>query len=153
VYVTVYILKIFLMSFKDELAAQVAQRRTFAIISHPDAIAKLIPEKLGITLKEAFEQEPKIKEVVESDPKITKMWEFAVKLEGLKRNAGTHAAGLVISNEELWHKTPLFRSNVGTIATQYDGRFLEDVDLIKFDFLGLKTLTVIDNAVKIVKES
>ena len=81
------------------------------------------------------------------------MWEFAVKLEGLKRNAGTHAAGLVISNEELWHKTPLFRSNVGTIATQYDGRFLEDVDLIKFDFLGLKTLTVIDNAVKIVKES
>ena len=118
-----------------------------------DAIAKLIPEKLGITLKEAFEQEPKIKEVVESDPKITKMWEFAVKLEGLKRNAGTHAAGLVISNEELWHKTPLFRSNVGTIATQYDGRFLEDVDLIKFDFLGLKTLTVIDNAVKIVKES
>ncbi len=118
-----------------------------------DRIAKLIPEKLGITLKEAFEQEPKIKEAVDSDPKIAKMWEFAVKLEGLKRNASTHAAGLVISNEELWHKTPLFKSNVGTIATQYDGRFLEDVDLIKFDFLGLKTLTVVDNAVKIVKES
>ena len=121
--------------------------------SEADRIAKLIPEKLGITLKEAYEQEPKIKEVVESDPKITKMWEFAVKLEGLKRNAGTHAAGLVISNEELWHKTPLFKSNVGTIATQYDGRFLEDVDLIKFDFLGLKTLTVIDNAVRIIRES
>jgi len=118
-----------------------------------DRIAKLIPEKLGITLKEAFEQEPKIKEAVDSDPKISKMWDFAVKLEGLKRNAGTHAAGLVISNEELWHKTPLFKSNVGTIATQYDGRFLEDVDLIKFDFLGLKTLTVIDNAVKIIRES
>lgn len=118
-----------------------------------DRIAKLIPEKLGITLKEAFEQEPKIKEAVDSDPKIAKMWEFAVKLEGLKRNAGTHAAGLVISNEELWHKTPLFKSNVGTIATQYDGRFLEDVDLIKFDFLGLKTLTVIDNAVKIIRDS
>ncbi len=121
--------------------------------SEADRIAKLIPEKLGITLKEAYEQEPKIKEAVESDPKITKMWEFAVKLEGLKRNAGTHAAGLVISNEELWHKTPLFKSNVGTIATQYDGRFLEDVDLIKFDFLGLKTLTVIDNAVRIIRES
>lgn len=118
-----------------------------------DRIAKLIPEKLGITLKEAFEQEPKIKEAIDSDPKISKMWDFAVKLEGLKRNAGTHAAGLVISNEELWHKTPLFKSNVGTIATQYDGRFLEDVDLIKFDFLGLKTLTVIDNAVKIIRES
>ncbi len=118
-----------------------------------DKLAKLIPEKLGITLKEAYEQEPKIKEAIEADPRIAKVWEFAVKLEGLKRNAGTHAAGLVISNEELWHKTPLFKSNVGTIATQYDGRFLEDVDLIKFDFLGLKTLTVIDNAVKIVKES
>lgn len=118
-----------------------------------DRIAKLIPEKLGITLKEAYEQEPKMKEAIDSDPKIAKMWEFAVKLEGLKRNAGTHAAGLVISNEELWHKTPLFKSNVGAIATQYDGRFLEDVDLIKFDFLGLKTLTVIDNAVKIIKES
>jgi DNA polymerase III subunit alpha len=121
--------------------------------SEADRIAKLIPEKLGITLKEAYEQEPKIKEAIDSDPKITKMWDFAVKLEGLKRNAGTHAAGLVISNEELWHKTPLFKSNVGTIATQYDGRFLEDVDLIKFDFLGLKTLTVVDNAVKIIRES
>ncbi|MDD3466088.1 MAG: DNA polymerase III subunit alpha [Campylobacterales bacterium] len=118
-----------------------------------DKLAKLIPEKLGITLKEAYEQEPKIKEALELDPKVAKVWDFAVKLEGLKRNAGTHAAGLVISNEELWHKTPLFKSNVGTIATQYDGRFLEDVDLIKFDFLGLKTLTVVDNAVKIIKET
>lgn len=118
-----------------------------------DKLAKLIPEKLGITLKEAYEQEPKIKEALELDLKVAKVWDFAVKLEGLKRNAGTHAAGLVISNEELWHKTPLFKSNVGTIATQYDGRFLEDVDLIKFDFLGLKTLTVVDNAVKIIKET
>jgi DNA polymerase III subunit alpha len=120
-----------------------------------DKFAKLIPEMLGITLKDAFEKEPKIKELVESDERAAKVWEYAVKLEGLKRNAGTHAAGVVISNEELWHKTPLYKpsGDTNTLATQYDGRFLEDVDLIKFDFLGLKTLTVVDNAVKMIKNS
>jgi len=124
-------------------------------LSEADKFAKLIPEQLGITLKDAFEKEPKIKELVEMDERAAKVWEYAVKLEGLKRNAGTHAAGVVISNEELWHKTPLYKpsGDNNTLATQYDGRFLEDVDLIKFDFLGLKTLTVVDNAVKMVKDS
>jgi DNA polymerase-3 subunit alpha len=118
-----------------------------------DKFAKLIPDKLGITLEEAFNTEPKIKEFVEQDHRYAEVWRNATALEGLKRNAGTHAAGIVISNEELWHKTPLFKpsNDSGTLATQYDGRFLEDVDLIKFDFLGLKTLTVVDNAVKIIK--
>ncbi|MRI58378.1 MAG: DNA polymerase III subunit alpha [Epsilonproteobacteria bacterium] len=118
-----------------------------------DRMAKLIPDKLGITLKEAYEQEPKIKELIESDPKYERVWRFALALEGLKRNAGMHAAGVVISNEELWHKTPLYKpSGEDTIVTQYSLNFLEDVDLIKFDFLGLKTLTVIDNAVKLVEK-
>ncbi|BCD59979.1 MULTISPECIES: DNA polymerase III subunit alpha [unclassified Nitratiruptor] len=118
-----------------------------------DRMAKLIPDKLGITLKEAYDQEPKIKELIESDPKFERVWRFALALEGLKRNAGMHAAGVVISNEELWHKTPLYKpSGEETIVTQYSLNFLEDVDLIKFDFLGLKTLTVIDNAVKLVEK-
>ena len=121
--------------------------------SDGDRMAKLIPDKLGITLQKAYEQEPKIKELIESDPKFERVWRFALALEGLKRNAGMHAAGVVISNEELWHKTPLYKpSGEETIVTQYSLNFLEDVDLIKFDFLGLKTLTVIDNAVKLVQK-
>ena len=118
-----------------------------------DAMAKLIPEEIGITLDKAYEKEPKIKELLESDPQAARVWKFAKALEGLNRNAGTHAAGVVISNDELWNKTPLFKpSGQDTLATQYSGKYIEDVDLIKFDFLGLKTLTVIDEALKLVRE-
>ncbi|CAD7289190.1 DNA polymerase III subunit alpha [Campylobacter majalis] len=120
-----------------------------------DAMAKLIPDELGITLKDAFEKEPKIKELIEKDRNAARVWRFALDLEGLNRNAGQHAAGVVISNEELWHKTPLFRQSNSTeehFVTQYSLKYLEDVDLIKFDFLGLKTLTVIDNAIKLIKK-
>ncbi|NPA51248.1 MAG: DNA polymerase III subunit alpha [Epsilonproteobacteria bacterium] len=118
-----------------------------------DAFAKLIPDELGITLKDAYEKEPKIKELIQKDPLAKKVWEFALSLEGLNRNAGTHAAGVVISNEPLWEKTPLFKpSGQDTIATQYSGKYIEDVDLIKFDFLGLKTLTVIEEALKLVEK-
>ena len=120
-----------------------------------DAMAKLIPDEPGITLKDAFDKEPKIKELIQSNPNAARIWKFALDLEGLNRNAGQHAAGVVISNEELWNKTPLFRqpnSPEDHYVTQYSLKYLEDVDLIKFDFLGLKTLTVIDNAVKLVKQ-
>jgi len=117
-----------------------------------DAMAKLIPDELGINLEKAYEKEPKIAELIESDPQAARVWKFSKALEGLNRNAGTHAAGVVISNEELWKKTPLFKpSGQDTLATQYNGKFVEDVDLIKFDFLGLKTLTVVDEALKLVK--
>lgn len=81
------------------------------------------------------------------------MWEYSLNLENLNRNAGVHAAALVVdSQKELWHKTPLFASEkTGGIVTQYSMKYLEPVDLIKFDFLGLKTLTVIDDALKIIK--
>jgi len=131
-------------------------------LSKADKMAKLIPDELGITLngkikngefKEgAFQKEPKIKELIESDANAARVWEFAKKLEGLKRNSGIHAAGVVISNEELWHKTPIYKPpGENTFVTQYSLNFLEDVDLIKFDFLGLKTLDVIDNAIKLIK--
>jgi len=118
-----------------------------------DAMAKLIPDELGIDLKNAYEKEPKIKELLESDPLAARTWQYALALEGLNRNAGTHAAGVVISNEPLWKKTPLFKpSGLNTLATQYSGKYVEDVDLIKFDFLGLKTLTVVEEANKLVEK-
>ncbi|MDD2450426.1 MAG: DNA polymerase III subunit alpha [Sulfurovum sp.] len=118
-----------------------------------DAMAKLIPDELGIDLKSSYEKEPKIKELLESDPLAARTWKYALALEGLNRNAGTHAAGVVISNEPLWKKTPLFKpSGLNTLATQYSGKYVEDVDLIKFDFLGLKTLTVVEEANKLVEK-
>ncbi|NGP56553.1 DNA polymerase III subunit alpha, partial [Helicobacter pylori] len=128
-----------------------------------DDFAKLIPNRLGITLKGyekngefiegAWELEPKIKELVESNDTARQVWEYSLNLENLNRNAGVHAAALVVdSQKELWHKTPLFASEkTGGIVTQYSMKYLEPVDLIKFDFLGLKTLTVIDDALKIIK--
>jgi DNA polymerase-3 subunit alpha len=118
-----------------------------------DKMAKLIPDELGINLTDSWEKEPKIKELCDRDPKAKRVWEYALALEGLNRNAGTHAAGVVISNEPLWEKTPLFKpSGIDTIATQYNGKYVEDVDLIKFDFLGLKTLTVIEGANQLVEK-
>ncbi|EIB1178739.1 DNA polymerase III subunit alpha [Campylobacter upsaliensis] len=120
-----------------------------------DEFIKLVPEELKITLDEAYEKEPKIKEFIEKHPKGKELWEYAKALEGLNRNAGMHAAGLVISNESLWNKTPLFRQSKNDerhLITQYSKDHLEDVDLIKFDFLGLKTLTLIHNTIKLIKE-
>lgn len=118
-----------------------------------DAMAKLIPDELGINLASSYEKEPKIKELCDADPQAARVWEYALALEGLNRNAGTHAAGVVISNEPLWKKTPLFKpSGLDTLATQYNGKYVEDVDLIKFDFLGLKTLTVIEEANKLIEQ-
>ncbi len=121
--------------------------------SEADKMAKLIPDELGITLEKAYKKEPKLKELVENDSSAARVWKFALSLEGLNRNAGMHAAGVVLSNEELWNKTPLYKpSGEETLITQYSLKYLEDVDLIKFDFLGLKTLTVIDNALKLIKK-
>ena len=132
-------------------------------LSTADKMAKLIPDELGITLNGkmkkgelipgAYQKEPKLVELIEEDESISRVWEFAKKLEGLKRNAGMHAAGVVISNEELWYKTPIYKpSGETTFVTQYSLNYLEDVDLIKFDFLGLKTLDVIQNAIKLIKK-
>ncbi len=133
-------------------------------LSQADKMAKLIPDELGITLNGkmkkgelqpgAFQKEPKIQELIEEDAQAARVWEFAKKLEGLKRNAGMHAAGVVISNEELWHKTPIYKPSGDDqpFVTQYSLNYLEDIDLIKFDFLGLKTLDVIQNAIKLIKK-
>jgi len=123
--------------------------------SEADRFVKLIPDQLGITLQKAKELEPKIVEITEEDPLYNRLYSFGEHLEGLKRNTGMHAAGVVISDEELWKKSPLYKQDEhdDTIVTQYSLNYLEPVDLIKFDFLGLKTLTVIDRAVKNVKNN
>lgn len=118
-----------------------------------DAMAKLVPDELKITLQDAYDKEPKLREMVESSVLAKDVWEYSLKLENFKRNTGVHAAAIVIDSEkELWHKTPLAVAKNGGSVTQYSMKWLEPVDLIKFDFLGLKTLTVIDDALKLIKK-
>ncbi len=140
-----------------KLLAKGVLRDVARVMSMPyaeaDKMAKLIPDELGITLQKAYEKEPKIKELLDSNPQAKRIWDVAIALEGLNRNAGMHAAGVVLSNEKLWLKAPIYKpSKESTYITQYSLKYLEDVDLIKFDFLGLKTLTVIDNALKLIKK-
>ncbi len=114
-----------------------------------DRIAKLVPDQLKITLKEALEQEPRLKEAAKRDPRIDELLSIARVLEGLPRHTSTHAAGVVISPEPMVEYLPLCKGPKGEVLTQYDMKFTEKTGLIKFDFLGLKTLTVIDKTVKL----
>ncbi|MBI5643952.1 MAG: DNA polymerase III subunit alpha [Deltaproteobacteria bacterium] len=117
-----------------------------------DRIAKLVPNTLNITIKEALEQEPKLLKLTEEDPKVKELIDVAIALEGLPRHASTHAAGVVISNKPLVEYLPLYKSQKeDVITTQYPMKDVEKIGLVKFDFLGLKTLTVIDKTVKLVK--
>jgi DNA polymerase-3 subunit alpha len=118
-----------------------------------DRIAKLIPNQLNITLDEALKQSPQLKTQIESDARYTDMMEVAKRLEGLARHASTHAAGVVISPEPLTNIVPLYKSNREEITTQYDMKGLEHIGLLKMDFLGLTTLTVLDDAVRMVEQN
>ncbi len=114
-----------------------------------DRIAKLIPETLGITLDEALEQSPELRARIDADGQVRKLFETARKLEGLTRHASTHAAGVVIGTDPLIETVPLYRdSKSGDVVTQYDMRCVEKIGLIKFDFLGLRTLTTIAAAAR-----
>ncbi len=117
-----------------------------------DELAKLVPEELGISLKEALEKEPKILEWMNQDSRIKKIVEISERLEGLFRHASIHAAGVIITNEPLDHYSPLFKGKNGEQVVQFDKDFCEMIGLVKFDFLGLKTLTVLDNAVKLIHQ-
>ncbi|MBI5696836.1 MAG: DNA polymerase III subunit alpha, partial [Nitrospirae bacterium] len=115
-----------------------------------DKVAKLVPDTLKITLAESVAQEPRLKELIDTDPGVKGLFETATALEGLTRHASKHAAGVVISEEPLTHYAPLYKDTNGDIVTQYAKDEIEKIGLVKFDFLGLRTLTVIDNAVKII---
>ncbi len=116
-----------------------------------DAIAKAIPNELGITIDQAVEREPALKEMIVKDSRIAQLVETSKALEGLSRHASIHAAGVVISDVPLTEHVPLFKTE-DQVCTQFTMKDLEKIGLLKMDFLGLKTLTVIDEAVKIVKK-
>lgn len=125
--------------------------------SQADKISKMIPAGVqgkNPTLPEALEQVPELEEMRQNDPQINKLFEIAIKLEGLYRNSGMHAAGVVIGDRPLDQLVPLYKDPRADMpVTMYDMKFVEETGLIKFDFLGLKTLTVIQRAIDWIKIS
>jgi DNA polymerase-3 subunit alpha len=114
-----------------------------------DRIAKLVPADLKMTIAKALAQEPDLKALYEGDPAIRRLLDTAMRLEGLCRHASIHAAGLVISDKPMTEYLPLYRGKrAEDIVTQFDMKMVEKVGLVKFDFLGLRTMTVLDNALK-----
>ncbi len=112
-----------------------------------DKLAKLVPLEVKMTIDKALEVEPKFKEKYDNDPKIKELIDVARKLEGLSRHASTHAAGVVIAPEPITNFMPLYlddKKEQSAFITQFDMKAIEDIGLLKFDFLGLKTLTIID---------
>ncbi len=118
-----------------------------------DRIAKMIPKTPNITLEEALQQEPRLKEMAKGNPEVQKLLNLAQALEGLPRHASTHAAGVVISNKPLVEVVPLYRGSDNEVVTQYPMKDIESVGLIKFDFLGLKTLTMIADVIRRVTQT
>ncbi len=119
-----------------------------------DRIAKLVPDQLGIKLAEALEQEPRLAALREGDPKVRRVLDVAMAVEGTMRQTGVHAAGVVIADQPLVRYAPLYRDEPeGGPVVQYDMKSAESIGLIKFDFLGLKTLDQIRDAVKFVEQN
>jgi DNA polymerase III subunit alpha len=119
-----------------------------------DRLSKLIPLKGQIPhdLVDAIKVNAELKQLVESDANARQVWDYALVLEGLVRNTGVHAAGVVIGGEDLSNIVPLARDKEGQIITQFDGNTLNDLGLLKMDFLGLKTLTLIDDALALIRQ-
>jgi len=115
-----------------------------------DKITKLVPTTLNIKLKDAIEQEPGFAALAKQDPRVQEVLDVARRLEGFARNSSVHAAGVVISPEPLRNIVPLYRTNREEVVTQYDMNGLEKLALLKMDFLGLTTLTLIDDALKMI---
>jgi DNA polymerase-3 subunit alpha len=116
-----------------------------------DRLAKLIPTTLGIELATALKESPQLKAAVDADERLGDLMKVALRLEGLARHASTHAAGVVISPKPLTELVPVYKTNRDEITTQYDMNALERIGLLKMDFLGLTTLTVLHDAVKMVQ--
>ena len=141
------------------MAARNAVRDTGRVLDMPygevDAIAKLIPAPIQgrhIPLEKSIVDNPELKAEYENNPKAKKIIDIAIKLEGTIRNAGTHAAGVVIAPENLVEYVPLTRASKGGVATQYSMNPVEDLGLLKFDFLGLSNLTIIKNTLRIIRK-
>ncbi|HID49388.1 MAG TPA: DNA polymerase III subunit alpha, partial [Chromatiales bacterium] len=137
------------------MAAKAVVRDVGRVLGHPygfvDRIAKLIPFEIGMTLDKALEQEEPLRSLYEQDEEVRGLIDLAKSLEGLARNAGKHAGGVVIAPSKLTDFTPLYCEQGSTgIVTQFDKDDVEAIGLVKFDFLGLRTLTIIDWAVQAI---
>jgi len=135
------------------MAAKAVVRDVGRIMSHPygfvDSIAKMVPFEVGMTLTKAMAESEDLKHAYDRDEEVTALLDMALSLEGLSRNCGKHAGGVVIAPTALTDFAPLYCEPDGSsLVTQFDKDDAEDVGLVKFDFLGLRTLTIIDNAVK-----
>ena len=116
-----------------------------------DRLSKMIPFEIGMTLNKAYEQEEVIRDFLEQDEEASEIWEMALKLEGVTRNVGKHAGGVVIAPTKLTDFAPLYCDEHGEgVVTQFDKNDVESAGLVKFDFLGLRTLTIIDWALKMI---
>lgn len=143
-----------IITFGKMRARQVV-RDVGRVMSYPynevDKIAKAIPDELNITLESAIEKSTELHDFAKGDYK--ELIQHSLVLEGMNRHASTHAAGVVIAPSDLTDYVPLYKSSLGDITSQYDMKGLEDLGLLKMDFLGLRTLTVIDKAVKLIKHN
>ena len=141
------------ISTRGTMAARAVLRDVVRVLGKPygfgDRLAKSLPDRLGISLEEAYKEEKEFKDLIDSGNESREVFDMALKLEGLSRSVGTHAAGVVIAPTALTDFTPLILDvDKGTVATQFDMGDVESAGLVKFDFLGLKTLTVINETVK-----
>ena len=140
------------------MAAKNAIRDVCRVLGHPysfgDMLSKLLPNTPGITLKKAIDQSEELKEIIKNDERVPEIIEISGKLEGMARHVGTHAAGVVIAPSNLLNYTPLYYDPVTKITvSQFDKDDIEHVGLVKFDFLGLKTLTIIESTVQSIRET
>ena len=133
------------------MAAKQAIRDVGRVLALPvkdiDLIAKAIPNVLKITLRDAYETNKRFKQIIQSDERFMRLYQLASEIEGLPRHLSTHAAGIVMSESDLQEIIPLVRLEENTIATQYSMEYLEELGLLKMDFLGLRNLTIIDEIV------
>ena len=116
-----------------------------------DMLAKLIPNELDITIHSALQKEPRLQQEIDKDEEYQELIDYAKKLEGLIRNTSMHAAGVVISDKDISNYVPVFKTEDGALITQYEMKNAERAGLIKFDFLGLKTLSIIDKTVQFIR--
>lgn len=118
-----------------------------------DKIAKLVPEGPGVSLADAIKKVPELAQLKKDDKRIEQLLEYSLTLEGLARHCSTHAAGVVIAPSALTNFVPLFKGTKDEITTQYDMKMVEEIGLLKMDFLGLRTLTVIDDTLKLIRQT
>ncbi len=139
------------------MAAKAAIKDVGRVLDMPfaevDRIAKLVPTTPGMTIDKAFEQSPQLDDLYKKEPQVKEIIDTAKKLEGMVRNVGVHAAGVVISPQPLIDLVPLHRTKNEEIVTAYDMKAVEKMGLLKMDFLGLTTLTIIDDALKLIKQT